>query len=185
MAQLDADAAEKLRKFARRNRPANFKDKFLTQPGTTASPPVVPLRAAEDASAAPAAAPPPAEGDAAAAAAPEANEAQQAAIAQLTPSIPEDKLLLPEGAALTLPMMPLMDPKAEHTPVGQIDTKLLKFDIFDNIDEERLRDFEHHFTEVSKNSNYSEYTKKKKKDPNKWLTVSGVQTEEDGSKTIS
>eukprot|EP00927_Polykrikos_kofoidii_P080063 TRINITY_DN7692_c0_g1_i1.p1 TRINITY_DN7692_c0_g1~~TRINITY_DN7692_c0_g1_i1.p1 ORF type:complete len:146 (+),score=27.53 TRINITY_DN7692_c0_g1_i1:109-546(+) len=63
---------------------------------------------------------------------------------------------------------------------------LVKFDIFDNCDEERLAEFENLARETKANSNYTEFSRKSKKvDPNKYATVSTVQQDEAGGRVLS
>lgn len=59
--------------------------------------------------------------------------------------------------------------------------QLRKFDIFDNIDEERLREFESIVKDSKMASNFDEFMKKSKKvDPNKFATNACVEQKESG-----
>mmetsp|Transcript_159035 Transcript_159035/g.486731 ORF Transcript_159035/g.486731 Transcript_159035/m.486731 type:complete len:135 (+) Transcript_159035:132-536(+) len=75
--------------------------------------------------------------------------------------------------------------------VPSIDTSSLapsirKFDIFDNIDEDRVQEFESLFAEARAASNYDEFRNKAKKaDPNKFMTSSGVNVKEDGVRVLT
>lgn len=75
-------------------------------------------------------------------------------------------LNLSEVAALTTDIQ-LAEPK--------IDEGMVRYDIFDNLDAERVKEFEDMFKKVKDASNYEEHKKKSKKhDPNKFSTCTGV-----------
>eukprot|EP00434_Breviolum_minutum_P010996 symbB.v1.2.009700.t1/scaffold594.1/size183492/7 len=64
--------------------------------------------------------------------------------------------------------------------------KLCKFDIFDSIDEERIKEFEAAAERSMAQSNYKEHKAKSKKiDPNKFASVSVVQRREDGHSVMT
>mmetsp|Transcript_13911 Transcript_13911/g.29112 ORF Transcript_13911/g.29112 Transcript_13911/m.29112 type:complete len:171 (-) Transcript_13911:85-597(-) len=72
---------------------------------------------------------------------------------------------------------------SRETPLPTI---LKKFDIFDNIDEERIKEYEQLFSEARAASNYDEYKKRSKKaDPNKFATCNGVDVKDNGDRVIS
>jgi len=57
----------------------------------------------------------------------------------------------------------------------KIDEGMVRYDIFDNLDAERVKEFEDMFKKVRDASNYEEHKKKSKKhDPNKFSTCTGV-----------
>ncbi|CAE7257577.1 unnamed protein product [Symbiodinium necroappetens] len=67
-----------------------------------------------------------------------------------------------------------------------VEEKLVKFDIFDSIDEERIKDFEAAAERSKAQSNYKEYKAKNKKiDPNKFASVTVVQRREDGHSVMT
>mmetsp|Transcript_53965 Transcript_53965/g.101208 ORF Transcript_53965/g.101208 Transcript_53965/m.101208 type:complete len:154 (-) Transcript_53965:109-570(-) len=67
-----------------------------------------------------------------------------------------------------------------------VEEKLDKFDIFDSIDEDRIKEFEAAAERSKAQSNYKEYKAKSKKiDPNKFSSVSVVQRREDGHSVMT
>mmetsp|Transcript_69024 Transcript_69024/g.191055 ORF Transcript_69024/g.191055 Transcript_69024/m.191055 type:complete len:143 (+) Transcript_69024:126-554(+) len=61
-----------------------------------------------------------------------------------------------------------------------------KFDIFDNLDEDRVAEFEQLFAEARAASNYDQFKSKSKKvDPNKFTTCSGVHVKDDGGRVLT
>lgn len=77
-------------------------------------------------------------------------------------------------------------PDAEGSTV--LDAKIAKFDIFDNLDENRMAEFEEIFAKVKETSNYEAHKKKNKKhNPNKFSTCTGVvgTDEETGNSMLS
>mmetsp|Transcript_16710 Transcript_16710/g.43170 ORF Transcript_16710/g.43170 Transcript_16710/m.43170 type:complete len:159 (-) Transcript_16710:78-554(-) len=78
-----------------------------------------------------------------------------------------------------------VDPTAE---LPELPASIKKMDIFDSIDEERVADFEQHFEESRKASNYDEFNKKTKKggkDPGRFATLASVFREDDGRTKLS
>mmetsp|Transcript_70991 Transcript_70991/g.197203 ORF Transcript_70991/g.197203 Transcript_70991/m.197203 type:complete len:157 (-) Transcript_70991:239-709(-) len=146
---LDANAAEALKKFAKKNRPSGFQARFHTVMGQVTEDPS-PLVDAKR---------------------------EDATVCELAekPAIEIGARSVGAGALM----------EAEKVP-RLCDPKLQNFDIFDNLDEERVRDFEQLFAESRANSNFDAFKKKNKKaDPNKFVTCSGLQTAEDGSLVLS
>uniref|UniRef100_A0A6T0ZSN9 Uncharacterized protein n=1 Tax=Alexandrium monilatum TaxID=311494 RepID=A0A6T0ZSN9_9DINO len=61
-----------------------------------------------------------------------------------------------------------------------------KFDIFDTIDEDRVKEFESHFQEARVESNYDEFKSNfNKKDAKKFMTSTGVTVKEDGIRVLT
>mmetsp|Transcript_10182 Transcript_10182/g.22530 ORF Transcript_10182/g.22530 Transcript_10182/m.22530 type:complete len:154 (+) Transcript_10182:162-623(+) len=83
--------------------------------------------------------------------------------------------------------LPSISDEEEPTdPAESLPEPLRKLDIFDNIDEERVLDFEEHCAEAKENSNYYDFKNKSKKaNPAKFATCNGVSSAEDGKRVIS
>lgn len=74
----------------------------------------------------------------------------------------------------------------EDKAVLKLMEKIAKFDIFDTIDEERIKEFEAAAERSVAQSNYKEHKAKSKKiDPNKFASVSVVQRREDGHSVMT
>lgn len=86
------------------------------------------------------------------------------------------------------PLARVPDSEAEGVPEEEDDlpTQFKKFDIFDNIDEERIAEFESVFAKTREQSNYDDFKKKQKKaDPKKFATCNGVTEKEDGNLVLT
>lgn len=71
------------------------------------------------------------------------------------------------------------------TESGDICDLYSKFDIFDNVDDDRIRDFLALFAKARAESNIDEFKKKGKKvDPNKFSTCNGVANNDDGQRIL-
>mmetsp|Transcript_73642 Transcript_73642/g.172795 ORF Transcript_73642/g.172795 Transcript_73642/m.172795 type:complete len:157 (+) Transcript_73642:78-548(+) len=94
---------------------------------------------------------------------------------------PEPSMTLPG----TMPGLSLVA-DADASMKKLVEEKLVKFDIFDSIDEERIKDFEAAAERSKAQSNYKEYKAKNKKiDPNKFASVTVVQRREDGHSVMT
>ncbi|CAE7732333.1 unnamed protein product [Symbiodinium pilosum] len=86
----------------------------------------------------------------------------------------------------TMPGLSLLVADADASMKKLVEEKLAKFDIFDSIDEERIKEFEAAAERSKAQSNYKEYKAKNKKiDPNKFSSVSVVQRREDGHSVMT
>lgn len=73
-----------------------------------------------------------------------------------------------------------------ESSLAAVPAPLVKFDIFDNIDEERVREFEERSKEARAGSNYATFkAKSKKADPNKFATCNGINTNDQGQRVLS
>mmetsp|Transcript_1684 Transcript_1684/g.2950 ORF Transcript_1684/g.2950 Transcript_1684/m.2950 type:complete len:156 (+) Transcript_1684:59-526(+) len=89
------------------------------------------------------------------------------------------------SASLTLPGT-TQGLDVEDKAALKLTEKIAKFDIFDTIDEERIKEFETAAELSVAQSNYKEHKAKSKKiDPNKFASVSVVQRREDGHSVMT
>eukprot|EP00435_Cladocopium_sp_Y103_P022498 s922_g5.t1 len=92
---------------------------------------------------------------------------------------------LPVSSSLTLPGT-AQGLDAEDKAALKLTENIAKFDIFDTIDEERIKEFEAAAERSVAQSNYKEHKAKSKKiDPNKFASVSVVQRREDGHSVMT
>jgi hypothetical protein len=61
----------------------------------------------------------------------------------------------------------------------RLDQKMVKYDIFDDVDAERLKEFDDIFAKIVKNSNYEAHKKKSKDRKSKFSTASHVTSDEE------
>ncbi|CAK9096741.1 unnamed protein product [Durusdinium trenchii] len=95
---------------------------------------------------------------------------------EISTEIPTSSITLPGTAGFNLD---------DQVPTELAD-KFSKFDIFDTIDEERMKEFEAAAERSCAESNYKEHKAKSKKlDPNKFTSVSVVQRREDGHSVMT
>mmetsp|Transcript_39078 Transcript_39078/g.48437 ORF Transcript_39078/g.48437 Transcript_39078/m.48437 type:complete len:148 (-) Transcript_39078:48-491(-) len=92
----------------------------------------------------------------------------------------------PPASSVTLPNTIEGLNLQDQAALKKLSEKIAKFDIFDSIDEDRIKEFEAASEKSVAESNYKEHKAKSKKiDPNKFASVSVVQRREDGHSVMT
>jgi hypothetical protein len=151
---LDAEASESLRLYAQRNRPKKEKrgvDKFKTHTGVNDENDII---------------------------SPEATKAllEELQSLQFKAGITAKKDEMSE-AATTAPDTEGVGAEVASKGSTLDETTIIKYNIFEDIDGDRLKEFDELFNKFKGSSNYEEHKKKSKKNPNKYSTLGGITTD--------